>query len=240
MKTLLILIFYFLSKNCFAQNLIVNGSFEEYYTCNGKLLPETPYGWLRVAKSGSGFYKGISSSTGLRNLDIIVGCNYREYRTYWETIMLQKLIKGDTYKISMSVATSFGIGPNLNDIGFYFSDNLITTSSIDTIMQPEKYFGFLDSKVIKKEDYWYRIEKKFIADGNYGILILGNFSKQDYQKITYNRNRDSKYITIHVDDIEIVPTEKTKYIKSGLTRDSIYCTSPLNGWTKLVNQFSHS
>jgi outer membrane protein OmpA-like peptidoglycan-associated protein len=125
----------------------------------------------------------------------------------------------------MSIASAFRGGPNLNDIGFYFCDSLIGTTSIDTILQPSKYIGFLDSKTRRPNNGWFRIEKEFTAEDNSGIIIIGNFSGKDYQKIVNDRDRSSKYVTILIDDLEIVPVEKVLCQGCEKTRDSIYTVS---------------
>ena len=182
-----------------SQNLVLNSSFEDFYRCDGPAKPERPYGWFNAAKAFySGYYPNIPGSTGDRNLDIIIGCDYREMRSYWETTLLQKLQKGKRYKIKLSVASTFGEGPNLNDIGFYFADSMAFTTKADTILQPAEFIGFLDSKVGKPRDRWFSIEKEFTATNNNQILIVGNFSKKDYQEIVTDRDRDSKYVIIEI------------------------------------------
>ena len=231
MKWAVFIISLLTSEFSISQNLVVNNSFEDFYTCNShpanpQTNPQRPYGWFCIARTGiTGYYLDIPGSTGERNLDLIIGSDYRELRTYWETVLLQKLQKGKRYKIKLSVASSFGEGPNLNDIGFYFADSIILTSKADTILQPAEYIGFLDSKAGKPKNRWFNIEKEFTATNNNRMLVVGNFSRKEYQKIATDRNRNSKYITIHVDDLNISPVEKDPCIECDKIRDSLYMES---------------
>jgi outer membrane protein OmpA-like peptidoglycan-associated protein len=209
-----------------SQNLVINNSFEDRFTCNNLIEPQRPFGWYNVAKwAHNGYYPNIDGSTGAWNLEFIVGSDYRELRSYWETQLLQKLQRGKKYRIKLSVASTFGEGPNLNDIGFYFTDSMIFTAQRDTLLQPTNYIGFLGSKVAKPKGLWFRIEKEFTAGDNNQVLIVGNFSSKDYQKVVKDRNRNSKYITIHIDDIEIIPLEKNSCDMCQKIKDSLYAES---------------
>jgi outer membrane protein OmpA-like peptidoglycan-associated protein len=221
----LLLIIYF-SNTSFCQNLIINGSFEDHYLCNNPPLTERPYGWYNIAKTATyGYYSNIPGSTGNWNLDLIIGSNFREFRNYWETTLLQKLDKGKKYKIKLSLASTFGEGPNLNDIGFYFTNKMIFTSQLDTMLQPSSYINFRGSKLVKTKILWFTIEKVFTAQNNDQVLIVGNFSGKDYQKIVFDRNRNSKYLSIHIDDIEISPLDKFTCTECEKIKDSLYMES---------------
>ncbi len=72
MKLLISFLLWVISFSSWCQNLVINSSFEDKFTCNIN-KPERPYGWYNVTKwAYSGYYPNIAGSSGDRNLELIV------------------------------------------------------------------------------------------------------------------------------------------------------------------------
>lgn len=229
MKLILtILILTLVSVKILAQNLIVNSSFEDINICEEIRKPCSPSGWFFASKLATRGYPltgdissiDVAGSTGSKYLILMVASKEAQTRDYWETILMKKLEIGRKYRISFKI-TALNKGPNLNDIGFYFTDRLLY-SKRDTIIQldPANYIDFTKSKVKKLNLNWFSIEKDFIATKESSILIIGNFSKSNNKVIA--RNRGVREVSLVIDDVSVIDDRFTNFPYYDRLRDSIY------------------
>ena len=208
-----------------AQNIVPNGSFEDINTCAEYQQPCSPSAWFFVQRNYtrgyfSGSTQGITPIGGSRYLHVLVTGRRTPYRNYWQTMLLCPLEKSQAYKVSIKLACRT-IGPNLNDIGFYFTDSMLFTQE-DTLLQPKDYLNFLDAKVKKLGNGWFELEKEFTADQSHQFLIMGNFSKESNRQIMEKRMTGDSSIFLLIDDVVISADKKTMCPAPGHIKDSLY------------------
>ena len=205
-----------------AQQLVFNGSFEDVNICDEYIAPCSPSAWFYMNKTGSFGYSRqgeLGAKEQNRYLRMLVVRYDTITRQYWETSLAAKMDIGKRSKASFRIFDENG--PNLNDIGFYFSNNFILSWQ-DSLLQPESYIGFTDAKARKLKNGWHLIEKEFVATANADILIIGNFSGLSNTEILKNRNLIGRKLFIAIDDLSIVSLEGNAIAPDPFKKDSLY------------------
>ena len=178
MKRIKILILSFLIISItHSQNLLPNPSFEDQNICDEHTAKCSPAAWFFSRQvTAQGFYTiKVPGIVGNNYLGLIAAQPNSEKRSYWETRLLCGIEKGKKYIIRLQVAAD-QVGPNLNHIGIYFTNNFIF-SWTDTLMQPDIYISLHDANVKKLKNQWFIIKKEFEANENSSHFIIGNFSQ---------------------------------------------------------------
>ena len=197
-----------------AQNIVPNGNFDSVNSCTEYKAPCCPAGWFFTARPRNG---GKFDYNG-RYINMLTADRDRVSRQYWQTCLLCPLQPGAHYRVRLKVAGTY-IGPNLHDIGFWFTNHFIISQG-DSLLQPEKYVGFMDARVQKLKYGWFQLEKEMTATDNSRILIIGNFAPESNQHIV--RKRGIKAADIMVADLSIEPLDGSLCPNWEHIRDSLY------------------
>lgn len=208
------------SYSAYCQNLVPNYSFEDENICERNERCN-PSGWFDVSQQPHGYrLDNTPGASGSHWINVITGNRANTKRQYWQTMLLNKLEKGKKYRISLCIH-GWDDDPYPMDIGLYFTDSLLSVPS-GTLIQPKNYAGFTDAKVKELKGGWFRLQKDYVATDDNQVLIVGNFSKKDYQEIAKHRRSTSIYITIKVDDIEVIPVDNILCNNCVTVKDSLY------------------
>lgn len=211
----------FLQVNlCIGQNLVPNGTLEDANICTERQQPCSPSGWFYIRKGEVSGYFSPSVGNGYRYLMLLTANSENAIRTYWETMLLCPLVPGEKYTVRLRVASN-GVGPNLHDIGFYFTDSLLFAGE-DTLLRPDNYLQFADAKVEELPHYWFKLEKEFTVSEAHQYLIVGNFSRESNRKIIRERNFKEREMRMMIDDLEIIPENKAICAGAQHVKDSLY------------------
>jgi outer membrane protein OmpA-like peptidoglycan-associated protein len=221
---------------CRCQDLVPNGDFEKANICTEQLSQCSPAAWFNSLKYGGYGYNhppmgGASGygyihpptvgASGRDYLILVAAAMPKDRRDYWETMLLCRLEPGQLYHISLSVAAD-KIGPNLNDIGFYFTHNFIF-SLHDSLFQPDAgVVGFKDAKVHRLSNGWFSVQKDFRPTTSAQFLIIGNFSRKTNAEIIGTRRPQDSVVRIFVDDVSILKDGGEPCPRMNKIRDSLY------------------
>jgi len=220
MKTIFLALISIFSYGAHCQNLVPNYSFEDENICERNERCN-PSGWFDVSQQPHGYrFDETPGASGPRWINVLTGNRVNTKRQYWQTMLLNKLEKGKKYRISLCIHGWYD-DPYPMDIGLYFTDSMLSVPS-GTLIQPQDYIGFTDAKFKELKGGWFRLQKDYIATDDNQVLVVGNFSAKDYQKIAQHRRSSSIYITIKVDNIEVVPVEKISCNNCIKIKDSLY------------------
>ncbi|RZK46582.1 MAG: OmpA family protein [Pedobacter sp.] len=206
-----------------AQELVINGSLEDVNLCTEFNAKCSPAAWFFVNQVGPrGFVRQRPkpATSGKEYFDLMVANDEDNHRTYWQTMLSCPLVKGARYEIGLNVAAD-NTGPNLNDVGFYFTDQLLF-SKWDTVLQPREYVAFTDARVKKLAKYWFAIKKTFVATSDNQFVLIGNFSNLDNSEIIRKRKFKGSYLNIMLDDVSIKRVDGAGCSDAGKLRDSLY------------------
>jgi outer membrane protein OmpA-like peptidoglycan-associated protein len=212
------------------QNLVPNPSFEDVNICAEFNQPCSPSAWFFLSrKLTTGYFPRFPSATGSRHLQIVAVSRETVDRQYWETMLLCPLQAGERYTVSMKIAspgsktTLSSACPNLHDIGLWFATRFVFVQG-DSILQPRSYFSFTGSGATTKDlkNGWFEIKKEFTPTTNSTTLIVGNFARAANADIMEQRGNPNPTIDILVDDISVVPVNKTTCPNYQKIKDSLY------------------
>lgn len=190
-----------------SQNLLPNPSFEDQNICDEHTAKCSPAAWFFSRQlSAQGFYttNKLPGIVGNNYLGIVAAQPNNENRSYWETELLCPIEKGKKYIIRLQVSAD-QIGPNLNDIGIYFTNQFIFSWK-DSLLQPDIYISLLDAKVKKLKSNWFVLEKEFEATESHTHFIIGNFSTTSNTEILLKLGIKTAY-TLFIDDLSLLPSK---------------------------------
>lgn len=221
MKLLLIFLGFLAFKNVKGQNIVPNGSYEDINICSELHQPCSPSGWFYINHIVKGYYKStIKPIGGDKDLNLVVVDTASSSRDYWQTKLLCPLEAGKNYKVILKLASDY-IGPNLHDIGLYFTDSLLFLSK-DSVIQPGYYLNFLDARIKKLKNGWFEVQKLFTATSANQFLIIGNFSAKPNKQIAKERKIRIKRLYLSVDDLSIISMGKPSCVNMQKVKDSLY------------------
>jgi len=187
---MLLTAFLFLFKNSIiSQNLILNGSFEQYnsLSCNGAEFDVTNWNVLRSPDyftsqcsiiSGGGIPQNMFGCSYPKNGNAYAGLgtiNYPyENKEYVYQHLVNPLIAGKSYYTSFFLSKSDRTRIATEKIGVYFSVSPPVAPSntyVNAVPQVENHSGFLTDTV-----NWVKIEGYFTAQGGEQYITIGNFN----------------------------------------------------------------
>jgi hypothetical protein len=265
-KALLISLFWLtclpLSKSQIG-NYVSNGSFEDYYVCNGIYYPiSNSKNWLSIdSTSYAGDFSGVCNFRVPGNAS---GFQYPHFGNVYTRVTMYCLLQGcgrgypknrlkATLKPGVSYCVKFHISiadespRGIDGFGAYFGDN-----TIDTITYCNVPLSYLDPQVknplgnvITDTLNWTAITGTFTANGTEKYLLLGNFLA-DNAVTTASINTPSfpQYWTdVYVDDVSCIAVDLPAYagpdkvIEPGdsafIGREPDFATDPGCTWFRL-------
>lgn len=229
MQRLRIILMLLISCNALlAQELVVNGNFEQENTCIEYNQTCSPDGWRNTAYLPFGYQKQpIAGHEGVHYLPMVVeDVGVPNFRTYWQTVLRCPLQKGANYKITF-YASSLGAQFIPSNLGLHFSAAEIRQLRVWPIMiKPAVQVRERDITRIKKSD-WVKVEIDYTATGNEQFLVLGNFWIDD--EMTRHRKPKSQKVTYCVDELSVK--------KLG---DSVACEPSLAAQQWLAGRLRHT
>ena len=210
------------------QNLVPNPSFEDVNICSELNQPCSPSAWFFLSrKLTTGYFPRYRSATGERHLQLVAASRETVNRQYWETMLLCPLQPGESYTVSLKVASPASRTalsnkvPNLRDIGFWFTNRFVFVQG-DSLLQPHGYFSFTGATVKDLKNGWFEIKKEFVPTTAASILIVGNFVQAANVDIMDQRNAAGPTIDILVDDLFVGSVKGVMCPGYSKVKDSLY------------------
>lgn len=222
---------FIMSQNICAQNLVANGSFEEYLSCPGSysLNPAefrvnewrsltngspdyfntcsegeaaVPYNWAGVSEAFDGFgYAGLYTYMS----------QPKEYREYLHTRLTEPLVKDSLYHIEFRYKLSSYSKYSIDRIGILLSDSLKTLHH-DRVLKVDPSISFVkDSALTPETGAWELATAEYKAKGNERFLTIGNFSDDVNTRSYYIRSRPASEPMLahsayyYIDDVKVIP-----------------------------------
>ena len=203
-------------------NLIYNPSFEEYLACPDKI---EPYGkmmeviaWWQATNGSADYFNkcgGKQTAIPKNKLGIqmphsgvaMVGIytSKTTYREYIQTELKEKLIKGETYRLSFYVSLSEYSSAAVATLGGLFTPDRIEDSTREILAYNERTMHKFDvrerktsyfkpqvvnpfDKPIDNTQDWTRIEGEFVAEGGEFYLTIGNFYPAEKSNVIHPKH----------------------------------------------------
>lgn len=225
-----------LLNTTFAQNLVPNPSFEQYYECPGSYnrpgsarnfapgwvsptagTPDlfnrcsfgnagVPHNWAGVAHAHKGY--GYSG--------IYVYISNNNYREYLQAKLTNPLMEGVTYKVEFFYQLSDFSKYSVDRIGVLLSDSVEQVAH-DRIWTIEPSFTqVMDSTHSKNTEMWDYAHFEYTAKGGEQFISIGNFSPDSQLKKYYLASSKvdepllNKAAYFYIDDVSVTSLDKAK------------------------------
>ncbi|MES2397854.1 MAG: gliding motility-associated C-terminal domain-containing protein [Bacteroidota bacterium] len=183
-------------------NLVPNFSFEDTITCpSGLNQIYNAIGWSNPSNSinsnsdyfnscNSGFLSTPANAFGYQNTK--TGNGYAGFYAfnlafpnayeYIETMLADTLKKDTVYCVSLYLSLSEISGYCTNNIGIYFSNNLVTTTTEIILVTPQLINTIV---VLSDKDEWMKVEWQYTALGGEKYITIGNFNSTGTSDTVY-------------------------------------------------------
>jgi outer membrane protein OmpA-like peptidoglycan-associated protein len=190
-----------------AQNLLVNGGFEDENICTEYEKNCAPEAWIATSLYFNYYFSAplkylVKAHEGTHYVGLTAGSlGMQGIRNFIRTRLLCGLQKGHQYKLEMYV---FSLHPILDSIGIYFSpQDFLYERRYFKLLKPQLWtINGLDT-AIKKTRTWQKVQLVYTADGTEGFITIGNFKRLDHTGIPGPDFRDEYYFFF--DDVSLTP-----------------------------------
>ena len=210
--------FFFISSIGFSQNIIPNGSFEEFTKCPTRFSSEglstwysptlgTPDYFNTCSKNNCGIpenWTGSSlSKSGKAYMGLVLLSNlpnsaesYRinNSREYFQVKLLKPLEKGESYCFTMYLKPSTLSHYNVDQVGVHFSKEKVKAQGFDQIIVKPQ---LNNNNQIIQGNKWTKFCSTFKAKGGEEYLTLGNFeyaTKTRYKGVMIPKDQRKEYM----------------------------------------------
>ena len=214
-----------------AQNLVPNGSFEEYASCPGSYSRNPAEfrvnGWRSLTNGSPDYFNSCSEGDAAVPYnwagvsDAYDGYGYaglytymtepREYREYLHTKLTQPLIKDSLYYIEFRYKLSSYSKYSIDRMGILLSDSMRTMHH-DRVLKADATISFVkDSALTPETGAWELAKAEYTANGNERFLTIGNFSDDVNTGSYYIRFRPAAEPMLahsayyYIDDVRVTP-----------------------------------
>ncbi|HEV8515493.1 MAG TPA: OmpA family protein [Cyclobacteriaceae bacterium] len=219
----------------FAQNLVPNPGFEEYFKCPGSYNPPgsdkniapgwisptlgtpdlfnrcsfgnagVPHNWAGVAHAHKGY--GYSG--------IYAWVNNNNYREYLQAKLIDSLERGKKYQVEFFFRLSVYSKYSVDRIGALLSDSLKHLSHDRVWTIEPSYTYVMDSTLSKNSGQWNRVSFEYDASGGEQFITIGNFSSDDQLNkyhLDFSQTNEpllNKAAYYYIDDVLVTPIGNT-------------------------------
>ena len=211
-----------------AQNLVPNGSFEDFNSC-----PDTTYNinaanhWFNPGGFTPDYFNPCDTTdwnygvphnqygsqlakTGVSYAGIISSWLYfggDSVREYISVKLTDSLKTGKKYEVEFYVSLA-DISPySANNIGAYFSDTLVLSlSPYSLAFIPQVQNNYLENPLTDK-DNWIEIKNTYIAQGGEKYIIIGNFNNDastDTTNLDLGNPNSDPWAYYYIDDVSVI------------------------------------
>ena len=192
---LLLVVSFFVGKNCEAQNLVPNPSFEDSVLCpNGPGQIYNATGWSSFGRSPDYFnscsqiangivsipsnvfgFQNASTGFAYSGIAVFVNSGINNPREVIGEELSASLITGTKYYVSVKVSLADSSQFAIDKLGISFSMNPYQDfpDSVDAPLT--NHAMIISSIIISDTANWTTISGSFIADSNYNFIMIGNF-----------------------------------------------------------------
>ena len=178
------------------------------------------------------FYHYPRTGNGMmftNNLEEVWG---NDNRFYLQGRLYHPLLAGQSYCVTFYVVNTHYTGHATNNMGVYFDNGMIDTTTECGKVHTEYSPQILDTAVISDTLNWTKIQGSFIATGTETFLTIGNFFDSIHTRKLYLGHGAPLHSYYLVDDVSVIATGTTAYAGRDTTihaGDSTYIGIDRNG-----------
>ena len=221
--------FFLLSSSITAQNLVPNGSFEDYISCPQYLdgMEFVEHWYKSIIYPGLDYYHNPSPDyfhecalhpnlgvpqnvagymyafDGVAYSGIIALSANSSFREFLGVEMISSLIQGQTYYCSMRVSKADewngNAGIAINGLGIVLSDQEIYSSTIDALSESAVVYF---AEIVDESSEWVLLYGEYVAEDEYQYLHIGNFLGEGENQVL-SASESMVYAYYYIDDVRV-------------------------------------
>lgn len=209
------------ASHLFAQNLLVNGGFEEENICTEYQVNCAPEGWVCNVDGFENYFKDPRRAhQGTHCMAIVAGFSFKNFqRSYIRSKLVCGLRKGHQYRLSFYLKSPY---PILDSIGVLFTsfDFLFGQTRLQHLVP--SIFVRPEAGKFKTDSSWQKVSMVYTARGDEAFVTIANFSRHDINGPT-SSNTERRFF-VFVDEVSLLPVDRRESICEGWqrNRDDIY------------------
>ncbi len=192
-----------------AQNLVINGNFEDGNTCQEFHLPCGPEAWVTLPVKTKIVFYGTDDKKkqGNHHFGAVLENVNQPFtgRTYMQTMLCRPLVAGMRYCLRMHCHT----GPAPFEQAGVLLTNDEVIDGIDTLRKLVATFVITADSAKEKSDLknWLTVQYTFTAAGGEQFLTIGNFSKTWSPRNKLYAHDVFGDIVLSTDDVSLLPEQ---------------------------------
>jgi len=215
-----------------AQNLVPNGSFEQFSRCPGNYSLEaaefravdwssatggTPDQFHACSRGGAGVpynWAGVSDAydgDGYAGIFLWLSNPKNNYREYLQSKLVEPLVKDSTYQVGFRYKLSSYSRYSVDRIGLLLDDSIVREAH-DQVMRRAPTFQIVqDTALTKETGYWEKAFFEYRARGGEQFVVIGNFGDNQVTKVYHLQFGDAPEEMLqvssyyYIDDVSVAP-----------------------------------
>jgi len=220
-----------IAQHCAAQNLVLNGSFENKSYCPGTYNQQslnTIAGWWQATDGTPDYFHACSDQAGVPNnvfgqqpasegvayagLVTYSAGGKRNYREYLQTKLTRPLNAGEMVCIEMYVSSADLCNFVTDGIGVLLTEKKVE-SNLQTELAHKPTMGNPRFNMLDESAQWQLISDIYTAAGGEEYVTIGNF-KADKDLKVLRRTQQSgdkgfgKWSYVYIDDVKVRPVQR--------------------------------
>jgi outer membrane protein OmpA-like peptidoglycan-associated protein len=233
----------FMSGTGYAQNLVLNGGFEEYTVCPGSFHQNTqefkvPHWFTANTGTPDHFHAcsageadvpsnwaGVSEAyegNGYAGLYVWIDRAQNHYREYIETKLTEELKKDSVYVIAFRFRLSSYSTFSIDRMGCLLGDSAVVIKHDQAFFDSIQLHLIRDSALTQQTGLWEEARWNYRASGGEQYLTIGNFFNNQLTKTYKIKSRPVQQEMLaagsyyYIDDVRVVPM--WQYVRDSLAQ----------------------
>jgi outer membrane protein OmpA-like peptidoglycan-associated protein len=205
-----------LSFSARAQNLLVNGSFEEENICTEYHRNCAPEAWISTTLTSDYYFENLQMAhSGTHFTGIMAGSTRNNLkRSFIRSRLLCALRAGHQYKVEFYVRSRHNA---LDSIGFFFSNTDVLFEKRElTKLRADAVYRDTLQKTANDTGAWKKIQIIYTATGNEVFFAIGVFKKTE-RTFTMPADVLGNYY-IFIDDVSFVPLDEHELLCADINK----------------------
>lgn len=208
MRLSLLIVVLAIFNECYSQNLIPNGTFNDVNICTEYSAPCAPSAWKTTSPLLAQFQNtdSIDHYMGIT----VYNTSAKNIRKYLQGQLLCRLIKDKIYKFSIRVKPDKVV---IESLGVLFMDTTLFYDKDILIKQkPSIVINLKNISMVRmKRREWVKIDLEYKATGKEKYIIIGNFQSDVEQRKTFlSPPKSYTDYYYNIDDISLTPKDPTE------------------------------
>jgi outer membrane protein OmpA-like peptidoglycan-associated protein len=192
----------FLPLSVFAQNLLMNGDFEDENICMEFSKNCAPEGWISTSLYADYYFDDdVHAYSGKHFTGLILVRKERPtVRNFLRSRLLCGLRKGAQYKLQLYVRSHHRI---FDSVGIYFSANDFLYQK-DRIANAQPQLFINKDSTLKTTSEWQKVELVYTANGDENFINIGDFAPKGHEFKTGRPDLNMSYY-FFLDKVSLTP-----------------------------------